>query len=106
MVTQQDEIINKSKQLIQILNRNNLPVEKMFLFGSFASGRAHVDSDIDLAIVSNRFIGNRFLDKQRVNPYTIPLDSRFEVHPYRTDEFKEDTDWFVREILDTGIEIT
>lgn len=36
-----------------------IPVQKMILFGSYAHGKPHRDSDIDLLIVSAKFRGRR-----------------------------------------------
>ena len=33
-------------------------IEHAYLFGSYANGKAHKESDIDLAIVSSSFSGN------------------------------------------------
>ena len=40
--------------------RNEIPIESMFLFGSRAKGKATRDSDFDILLVSERFIGKRF----------------------------------------------
>ena len=102
MVLTYDEVIAVIHRLIADLNSHQIPVDKAILFGSYAHGTTTSDSDIDLAIVSNSFQGNRFQDKQKINPILVSHDHRLEIHPYRSDEFNEDDHWFVKEILDTG----
>lgn len=80
-------------------------IDRALLFGSHAKGDSQSFSDIDLALTSNSFEGIRFLDKQTLNPFLIHFDSRLEVHPYKTSEFNEQNDWFIKEIVGTGITI-
>lgn len=40
---------------LDILKKDRLPIERVFLFGSYARGRQHAWSDIDLCVVSPRF---------------------------------------------------
>jgi len=49
------------KQLHDFKRKNNL--DKMYLFGSRATGRAHRWSDVDLLVVSKRFQGKGLLDR-------------------------------------------
>lgn len=99
-------IVNKIKTLVKLLAKDNINIKKAILFGSYAKGTATETSDIDVALVSDKFEGIRYLDKQKINPYIINLDYRFEIHPYKLNEFNENKRWFVKEIIDTGIEIT
>ena len=45
------EIITSIKKYISFLKENKLPVQRVYVFGSYAKGNMHDDSDIDLAIV-------------------------------------------------------
>ncbi|OIQ07822.1 nucleotidyltransferase domain protein [Moorella thermoacetica] len=40
------------REYIQLLRKNNIRVDRAILFGSYASGKARKDSDIDVAIIS------------------------------------------------------
>lgn len=44
-----------AKQLAAELRKLRIPVNRIVLFGSYASKKSRVDSDIDLAIISPRF---------------------------------------------------
>ena len=46
---------------------DEFPLNEVYLFGSYARGNAREYSDIDLAIVSDKFEGIRFFDKQKLN---------------------------------------
>lgn len=56
MVTQ-ETAINESKKFIIDLQNFGLNLKKAYLFGSFLDNRQHNDSDIDVAIVADEFIG-------------------------------------------------
>jgi len=93
------------KTYIGVVAKNNIKIEKVYLFGSYARGTALKDSDIDIAIVSKDFSGDRFADRRRVVPLRRKIDRRLEPMPYTPDNFKEN-DPLVVEILSNGIEIT
>ncbi len=61
MVAVPDEVKRALRRFLSSVNAE-MPIEKAFLFGSFARGDAGLDSDIDVAIVSKRFRGMRRLD--------------------------------------------
>ena len=85
--------------------RNQIPVEKAFIFGSYARGTYTSDSDIDLAIFSSHFEnmerieGFRFLFLQAMD-YDIDLQPQ----PFTLQEFSEPLG-IVEEIIKYGIEI-
>ncbi len=51
----QEEIIALIQKYVALLNAEGLSVRKAFLFGSYASGLAKPNSDIDVMIVSDKF---------------------------------------------------
>jgi predicted nucleotidyltransferase len=75
----------------------------VILFGSFAKGRQHEWSDIDVALVADDFTGIGFIDKERFpyvgikKPYI-----RIESKTYPTDYFRN-SDPFIEEIKKDGI---
>jgi len=86
------------------LQQNNIPIKRVILFGSYARGTQTEWSDIDLAIVSDVFIGSRFDDRKKIRPIYLSVSSELEVLPYTPEDFTED-DPFVKEIIETGIEM-
>ena len=51
----QEEIITLIQKYVALLNTEGLSVRKAFLFGSYATGLATKNSDIDVMIVSDKF---------------------------------------------------
>ncbi len=97
-------IIVSIKQLIAELNSNCIPIVEAVLFGSYAKGTNHQYSDIDLALVSTSFSGNRFLDKEKIREYIISVNSDISPMPFRPEDFTNDN-FFANEILKEGIRI-
>jgi predicted nucleotidyltransferase len=76
---------------------------KIILFGSYAKGNYHDDSDIDIAVVLKdyRDLINMQLELMRLRR---KIDSRIEPHPFRVSDFAA-ANPMVNEILKYGIEI-
>jgi len=91
-------------KFLSLLEMNNIHVQQAVLFGSYAKGKQHEWSDIDLAVVSESFQGVRFYDSVALAPYTVAVSSSLEPLPYRPEDFTPD-DPFVREILETGVRV-
>jgi len=99
-----DNILKIIKSLISELEKNNFPIEQAVLFGSYAKGTNEQYSDIDLALVSQNFTGNRFLDKEKIRKYIVAVNTDISPMPFRPEDFTTD-DFFVDEILKYGIRI-
>lgn len=74
------------------------------MFGSYAQGTYSSWSDIDLAIVSSDFEGDRFKDRDKIRRMKLKISSDLEPIPYPPDDFTAD-DPFVKQILATGISV-
>ncbi len=83
--------------------RKYFEIDSVFLFGSYASGSASSDSDIDLAIVSSSFGKNRFDNNVALGKLTWGIDTRIEPIAFTPQEFEEQ--FFAQEIKMKGIEI-
>ena len=92
------------KQYIDVIKKNGIEVEKTYLFGSFARGTATQDSDIDIAIISKNFKGDRFDDRRLIVPLRRQIDLRLEPIPFKPENFKEN-DPLAIEIIQNGIEL-
>jgi predicted nucleotidyltransferase len=57
----ESEVINKVSAYKMLL-KDHFTIEKMYLFGSYANGTAHDDSDIDVAIVVDHIEGDFFFE--------------------------------------------
>ena len=86
------------------LNRNNIPIKEAILFGSYASGSNKEWSDIDIALVSEVFQGDRIDDKDKIRKITLSISSEIEIMPFSPSDFNSQNP-FVKEILRTGIKL-
>ena len=99
-----DEIMTILKKYVAELERDNIHLKAVVLFGSYATGRYEEFSDIDVALVSDDFQGVRFFDRERIRKPTLATDYRISPLPFRSEDFKEGN-LFVKEILKTGVKI-
>ena len=102
MARKADKVIRSIKEYIGELERNRIPIEKAILFGSHAKGHAKAESDIDVALVSEVFSGDRFEDRQKIVPLRRKIDNRIEPLPFKPEDF-ENGGILVEEIKKTGI---
>ena len=98
------EIIEKVKKFIDLLENYNIRINQAILFGSYAKGNQDKWSDIDLAIVSDDFIGDRYNDINKLKEFIFSIDTDISPLPFRIDEFTIDN-LFVKEIIQTGYRI-
>lgn len=76
MAQKADRKIEKTvKSYVEQLENIGIHVQQAILFGSYAAGKHDDWSDIDLAIVSKDFIGNRFEDRNKIRKITLPGSS-------------------------------
>ena len=100
------EIGNIIRRFIRALSERGVRIEKVLLYGSFASGNIHAGSDLDLAIVSPDFGKDRFEEGKMLNRMAWRIDPRIEAIPLSSDSFENDT-WvpLIHEIRSKGIEV-
>jgi predicted nucleotidyltransferase len=94
----------KLDKLLFLLNKNNININKAILFGSYANGKADEWSDIDIAIVSDDFTGNRFNDRLSLIDIIMEAGTDISPLPFRSEDF--DDSLFARdEIIKKGISV-
>ncbi len=97
-----NEAIKIAKRYIDSIS-DKLPIESAILFGSFATGTNHPDSDIDIAIVFNSV--DDLIDLQiQLMQLRSDEDLLIEPHPFNISEFHVSNP-VVAEIKKNGIEI-
>jgi predicted nucleotidyltransferase len=100
-----DAAIETVRNYANDIEAHGLHLNTVILFGSFAKGTQHEHSDIDVALVADKFTGFAFEDAKLFSyvgikkPYT-----RIETKTYPTKYFLEG-DPFIEEITKTGIKI-
>ena len=104
MVKIPDQIREVIDKYIRALEENHIHVRRAVLFGSYAGGRANEWSDIDIALVSESFGGDRFDDRSKIRKITLSVSSDLSPLPFRPEDFISE-DPFVKEVMDKGIRI-
>lgn len=97
--------INKEiREYLKILKTDELPIQQVWLFGSFAKGKPHKWSDIDLCVVTPKFKSSwdvlQYLWQKRRKNYGLTI----EPVGYTTKDFKEGSS-LIDEIKRTGIRL-
>jgi len=102
MTTEREDIIDKVNSYQTLVRQSDfpMPIEAVYLFGSYAKGTAHKDSDIDVALVVNHFNGDFFDVIPPIWRLRENIDFRIEPHVNA-----HDTDYagFLDEIQKKGI---
>jgi uncharacterized protein len=76
--------------------------DRIILFGSYAYGKPHIDSDVDLLVImpaKNMF--NQAVKIRLALDYDFPLDVMVRTPEYLQERLQMD-DWFVHEVLSRG----
>jgi len=104
MAKNQDEVINVVKKYLDLIKANGIDVNKAYLFGSYSSGKAHKDSDIDIAIISENFT-DKLEDMTRLKLLTEDIDLDICPHTYSLNDFENAStgSFLVEEIINKGI---
>ena len=105
MSSTKDNAIQKAKQLIGLLKSNGIDVSEAYLFGSAAQDEGSKYSDIDIAIVSDKFTGVPFYDVRKISKFRRSVDLRLEVHPFSSSDILDDPPLFFVNIKRKGIPV-
>ena len=98
----QDILDSINKFVEQIKKKYN--VVAIIVFGSYAKGTENENSDIDVAVISDDF--DDIYDSMAVlMGMTWDIDARIEPHPIKKKDFDEVSDYFIKEVIDTGIKV-
>ena len=103
-----DKIIDN--KIIDIANKYIAEVRKHYnvvyviLFGSFANGTMHKDSDIDIAVVASD-ISDTYQDRLKMMRMRWDVDLRIEPHPISIEDFQATATGLVNEIKQHGIQL-
>lgn len=108
-MAQQQILADSPEKLIRkywlTLKSNDIPVEKIILFGSRAKGTAHAWSDIDVCVVSKSFGNNPFNELITLKKLTRLVETLIEPVPYHPHDLEDKYDPLAKEIRTYGIQI-
>ena len=79
-------------------------VKVVILFGSYAKGTENENSDIDIAIISEDF-EDVYDCIAHLMGLTWNIDTRIEPHPITKEDFDTVSNLFVKEVIETGIQV-
>ncbi len=96
-------IVTASKYINELSTK--FEVKEAYLFGSYASGLAKVDSDIDIAVVLGGNISDFFNIQMDLMRLRRKIDLRIEPHPISELDFNNINNPFVSEIKNYGIKL-
>jgi predicted nucleotidyltransferase len=99
-----EDIITIAKKYLELVKSSNFPMQinKAYIFGSYAKGSPNKDSDIDIALVVDKWVGNYEESIVPIWRLRKSVDFRIEPHVIVPDEDYAD---FLPEIQRNGIEI-
>ncbi|MCB0807146.1 MAG: nucleotidyltransferase domain-containing protein [Bacteroidales bacterium] len=101
-----EEILKAAKKYIHLLNGDGFKINKAFLYGSYATGKATRSSDIDLMLISSYEIENDLEKKSRAWVLTRQVDSRIEPYIVSFERFaNDDVSPVIEMVRREGIEI-
>ena len=100
------EIRNIVMKYVDVLTDKGIHIEKVVLFGSYASKQGHAVSDIDIAVISSDFGKDRFEEGKLLFQAAWRVDPRIEPIPISLEAYENDT-WvpLIYEIREKGVEI-
>ena len=96
--------IRIAKKYIAHLRKNRIKVERAYLYGSYANGKPHKHSDIDIVVVSRQFRKSRFDESVRIAKLRREIDLRISPLAYHPRDFIEDN-IIPNEAMNYGIRI-
>jgi len=106
MAYSKDEAIGVIRTFLANI-RQKLPIERAYLYGSYATGRNRDYSDIDLAIVTPILNDeNSFAINQKIFRRAMRYNLDLEPVCFSPEEFEKEELPIVLDIKRTGIEIT
>ena len=92
------KVIEIAKQYAEKV-RQTMPVSRVVLYGSHVSGRAHQDSDIDIAVIVDDFAGDYL--KASANLFNLVRGLSTRIEPILLSR-KHDRSGFVSQVIRQG----
>ncbi len=102
-MAQREFAIDMIKSFVEDCKKIGLDFKKVYLFDSYAREEANEWSDIDVLLVSDKFINNTLKNSKMYIKVNIHYPT-IETHPYPTEYFLK-SDPFLEEIKKHAIEI-
>jgi predicted nucleotidyltransferase len=101
MVVKNAPALRAARDFVRAVEQSGIRLQAAYLFGSYAKGTAHADSDIDVALVSPDFSG-WVDDLEKIRSAVLSRDIRIEMVRFRPDTFRDENP-LAWEVKTTGI---
>ena len=96
--------LRSASALRERLRAKGYPIQKVFLFGSFAKGREHEHSDIDIAVVCTPFLMSKHEENVKFLLSSKDIDLRIETVCLHPEDFDNKYFTLAKEVERYGIE--
>jgi predicted nucleotidyltransferase len=93
------------KKYVEKLKAEKFPFSAVYLFGSFAKGKAHKWSDIDVAVVSKKLDENTREEKLKLWKFRDGVSDLIEPHGFTPKDFADYWNPMAHEVKKTGIRV-
>jgi len=100
----QNDALRICKDYLQRLRKSGFGFNEAWLFGSFAHGNQHENSDIDIAIILKENVNHTFETDVQLMVIRKGEETIIEPHAFSKDEFDFKMP-IVNQIINTGIKI-
>ncbi len=100
-----DDAMDKARKLVALLNSNGIDVYEAYMFGSSVMDEMNEYSDIDVAVVSDKFTGVPFYDALKISKFRRAIDLKVEVHPFSLKDILNNPPVFFVDIKSKGIRV-
>jgi len=81
------DILKAVLHFLEELEQSGVRLVAAYLYGSYAMGTARPDSDIDVALISEDFIGDWLEDHRKIVGALLRSDTRIEPVRFRPEQF-------------------
>lgn len=99
-----NDYINYATQFVDSVAKKDIGLRYAKLFGSYAKNTANSESDIDILLVADKFVGAGFIDNSLIADELVKFDN-IQVQTYCLKDYLE-SDPFINEINQYAINIT
>lgn len=95
-----------AQKYIDTVRNSGVSIAGAYLFGSYAKGNPHKDSDIDICIVSDNFSDDYIKEVVSLKVLATKVDSRIEPIPFSPSDLENKYSSLAFEIKKYGIPLT
>lgn len=96
------DAINIATNFVSLASQS-YPINKAYIFGSFAKGNNSNSSDIDVCLVSPSLGKDTINEFVKLSKIAIKIDPRIEPHPMSVEDFSEKYNLLAHEVKTSGI---